>query len=79
MYSIGEINKQNNQTARDEANRKVASYEVQDNGDVWTRFEGRVKIIEAGPEADAFVAKVKHFNPGQLRVELQRRYSLVAA
>lgn len=75
MYSIGEINKQNNQTIRDEENRKIANYDVQENGDVWTRFEGRLKIIEAGEAAKAFLAKVKGFCPGQLRVELTARYA----
>jgi hypothetical protein len=79
MYSIGEINKQNNQTARDENNRKIANYEKQENGDIWTRLEGRLKIIEAGPEADKFLADVKGFNPGQLRVFLEKHYQLVHA
>ena len=79
MYSIGEINKQNNQKARDEANRKIASYTVQENGDVWTSFEGRTKTIATGFEADKFLADVKGFNPGQLRVFLEKSYTLVHA
>ena len=75
MYSIGEIIKNNNKDIRDEDNRKLANYSVQDNGDVWTRFEGRVKIIEAGESADTFFASVKGFNPGQLRVAISKRYT----
>lgn len=77
MYSIGNILKNNQNSERDEANRKLANYEVQKNGEVWTRFEGRLKIIEAGFEADKFLAEVKGFNPGQLRVFLAKSYTLV--
>lgn len=71
MFSIGEINKQNNQTARDEENRKVANFEVQEDKSVYLRFEGRLRILDAGDAANAFLAKVKGFNPGQVRVELK--------
>lgn len=74
MYSIGETLKNNNQTARDEANRKAASFEKQKNGEVWTRYEGRLKIIPAGKEAEAFLDSVKGFDPGQLRVAISKRY-----
>lgn len=72
MFSIGEINKQNNQTARDEENRLKANFDVQDNGDVWVRYEGRLKILEAGPEADKFLADVKGFPADQLKVYLAK-------
>lgn len=75
MYYIGDIVKANNKDIRDEENRKIANYESQPNGEVWTRFEGRLKIIAAGEAAKAFLAKVKGFNPGQLRVELKARYA----
>ena len=75
MYSIGEIVKNNHKDTRDEANRKIANYSVQAHGDVWIRFEGRLKIIEAGEPADTFLASVRGFNPGQLRVAISKCYT----
>ena len=75
MYSIGEIQKQNNQTERDEDNRTLANYDVKVNGDVWTRYEGRVRIIPAGEAAQAFLQSVESACPGQLASILAKRYA----
>ena len=78
MYSIGEIKKQNQQSARDEANRAVASYEKQENGDVWTSLNGRKKIL-SGFDAEQFLAAIKGFSPGQLRAFLTKSYTAIHA
>lgn len=75
MYSIGEIQKQNNQTERDEYNRTRANYDVKENGDVWTRYEGRVKVIPAGEAAQTFLQSVEGVCPGQLAFILAKRYA----
>ena len=75
MYSIGEIQKQNNQTTLDEDNRTRANYDVKENGDVWTRYEGRVRVISAGEAAETFLQSVKGVCPGQLAVILAKRYA----
>ena len=79
MYSIGEIKKLNQNSERDEANRLAANYTTQENGDVWIRSQGKTRIIEAGAEADAFLAEVKNFPPGQLRVAIEKRFAVAVA
>ena len=59
-----------------ETNQKITNYSVQPNGDVWTRFEGRTKIIAAGPEADTFLNAVKGLDPRQLKAFLSKSYQM---
>lgn len=68
MYSLSEIKKQNFRAEQDEKLRLQSNFSVQDDGDVWVRHNGILKIYSTGLEADAFLASVNGKAPGEVNV-----------
>jgi hypothetical protein len=67
MFSLNIIKKQNFRAEQDEKLRLQSNFSVQEDGDVWIRHNGILKIY-SGLDAAEFLASVKGKAPGEVNV-----------